>query len=186
MTEQLTLYFHPCLTEEETEAPWINSQDENIISWRLRTQTQKISPSPIPLKHSATLSLRWPLNHFAYPLNMDVLLWSWAKSIQMDRCSYLFKSKPWICRPRGIFRSCSEGHTHTCWMLRGVRISSPRRNMDLWVKASVSCAGSSPSNSADLPKAGEEGQGENGCTTPRRDSPWDPKWVQSQCHQATQ
>lgn len=82
----------------------------------------------------------------------------------MVHCSYLFESKPQICRPRSILKSCFEGHTPTCWTLRGVRISSPRRDMDLWVKASVSCAGSNPSNSADLPKAGEEGQGKRGHT----------------------
>lgn len=75
----------------------------------------------------------------------------------MDCCSYLFKSKPWICRPRGIFRSCSEGHMYLLNVERCKDLSSPGGT---WTSGSrrLWASRSSPSNPADLPKAGEEGQ----------------------------
>lgn len=58
--------------------------------------------------------------------------------------------------------------------------------MDLWVSASVSCVGSSPSNSADLPRAGSEEGGAGEPRVPQTHQMLDLSWGPIQPHMATQ
>lgn len=77
---------------------------------------------------------------------------AWAKLLFLSDQWFL-----WTWRLRHLsktLKACQNWDAFTCCILRGVRISSPLRIIDLWVNASVSCVESNPSNSADRPRAG--------------------------------